>query len=287
MPDVTRERKATRSRKPKPAAEPAAPKATGRFLSQASTDCPPSRNIMFFHGKSGIGKSALLAHAPKPVFLIDPLEKGILKLMERGLVPKVDVVPAFRNYADFYETLEDLASGKHGYQTVVIDSITGIEQLLFQYVADELFEGRLNKDGFYAYGAGPNMCMKNYWPNLFKKIEDVREAGCDVYITGHSIVQAFNSPFGDSYDRYEPVLDKKSWKAIDRVMDNVFFMDRHIEMDNSKLKSTAKDTDNRIIHCEWSPAYDAKNRLNMPPIIQMGNSGAEAWKNFSKALEIA
>ncbi len=35
---------------------------------------------------------------------------------------------------------------------------------------------------------------------------------------------------------------------------------------------------------EYGICHDAKNRHNLPPIISMGESGKEAWGNFTTAL---
>jgi hypothetical protein len=39
-----------------------------------------------------------------------------------------------------------------------------------------------------------------------------------------------------------------------------------------------------MLFTEWTPAYDAKNRMGLPPYIEAGDSGAETFRNFCNAI---
>lgn len=263
------------------------PKPSGRILGTITTEADPLKDLYFIHGKPGIGKTSFCAFAPNPVFFIDKLEKGVLKLrdMKNSPIPQVPVTKPFETWDDVEDGLNELKAGDHGFQTLIIDSITGIEKLLFRHIADKEFDGKLTKEGFFSFQQGPDTAMTYYWPDFFRSLEEVRESGLDIFIIGHSQITMFNSPTGDNYDRWEPVLHKKSWKAIDRVMDNVMFMDYHVSLEQvgHKKKPKANQDSNRLIRTEPSPAYDAKNRLGLPAVIDMGDSAEEAWENFNSA----
>jgi hypothetical protein len=47
------------------------------------------------------------------------------------------------------------------------------------------------------------------------------------------------------------------------------------------------DSEDRYIYTQWSPAFDAKNRFGLEPLIEMGSSGKEAYTNFVKAMKAA
>lgn len=287
MPNVTTERPRRRTRR---TTTKESPKPSGRILGSATTQDEPLKDLYFIHGKPGIGKTSFCAYAPKPIFFIDKLEKGVLKLrdMKNSPIPQVPVAKPFESWDDVHDGLNELRAGDHDFETLIIDSITGLEKLLFQHVADQEFDGKLTKDGFFAFQQGPDTVMTYYWPRFFQLLEEVRESGIDIFIIGHSQITMFNSPTGANYDRWEPVLHKKSWKAIDRIMDNVMFMDYHISLEQvgHKKKPKADQESSRLIRTEPSPAYDAKNRLGLPSTIDMGDSPEEAWTNFERSRNV-
>ena len=43
----------------------------------------------------------------------------------------------------------------------------------------------------------------------------------------------------------------------------------------------------RVLYTEYSPAFDAKNRLGLPPVLDMGSNGTEAWANLVGAIKEA
>ena len=42
--------------------------------------------------------------------------------------------------------------------------------------------------------------------------------------------------------------------------------------------------ENRILCCSRTAAYDAKNRVGLPDVLDMGGSPQEAWRAFAAAL---
>ncbi len=42
-----------------------------------------------------------------------------------------------------------------------------------------------------------------------------------------------------------------------------------------------------MMYSEHHAAFDAKNRAALPPEIEMGESGADAWKNLGSAIQEA
>ena len=53
---------------------------------------------MVVHGISGIGKTSFAANAPKPHFLIDRQERGILKLQKRKILSRSTPVDEMRSW---------------------------------------------------------------------------------------------------------------------------------------------------------------------------------------------
>lgn len=77
------------------------------------------------YGKSGSGKTYFGATAPCPIFA--SAENGLLST--KALGKKIDYV-AIKTVQDLRDLYDYLANNKHGYETVVIDSITEINDII-------------------------------------------------------------------------------------------------------------------------------------------------------------
>lgn len=85
-------------------------------------------NILIY-GNPGVGKTVFAASACEvanmsPVLIID-VEGGTMSLQRTH--PSVSVV-RIKNFADFNQLYADLRAGKHGFKTIVLDSISEIQK---------------------------------------------------------------------------------------------------------------------------------------------------------------
>jgi hypothetical protein len=112
-----------------------------------------------------------------------------------------------------------------------------------------------------------------------------------VILLAHTMVGSHKNPSGDDYNRWIPAFDGKlAWDSLYGWADVVLMADFEIftlrtnsNDKNSKAKATGGQR--RFFHTQWNPAWDAKNRHNMPAELEMGASGAEAWANLAKAMQ--
>jgi len=89
-------------------------------IQKGGTRKPP---ITVIHGSPGIGKTTLGAAAPSPVFIRTEDGMGTLTC---------DAFPVAETFQDVLDALTALFSDpKHGYQTVVIDSLSALEPLIW------------------------------------------------------------------------------------------------------------------------------------------------------------
>lgn len=86
-----------------------------------------------FYGRSGTGKTTLAATFPKPILVIDVREKGTESIAQ---VKEVDVV-SIEKWSQFEELYWYLESGKSKYSTVVIDAVSGLQELAMAQVRKE------------------------------------------------------------------------------------------------------------------------------------------------------
>jgi len=299
MAKATRQAGASR---PKPVKKSTSPKPkAGRKTSPKKTTRRSGNVRKGFHGKSAlamvvfgppkVGKTAFAAHFPKPGFLFDPQEEGIADLVEFNQAPEPIFQDEVKDWSALLSALEDVAAGQYDVETLVIDSLTGMEKLCFIHHCSEYFEDDWSSRGFYSYQQGPKNAAKTDWPEFLDAVDAIRKAGINVILVAHSVVKNFANPEGADYERFIPYLDKDIWQATHRWAKAVLFYNYHVEVDTTKkrsVKNKAKmDTEQRFIYADWSPAFDAGNRYGLDPLMDAGGNGKDAFDAFDLAFREA
>lgn len=267
----------------------AAPKAkqalAGTFLSKVSSKVQSRAMSGVIYGPPGVGKTSLAAHFPNPLFLIDAHEQGIHDLKNAGLLDAdIPVLPDATSWEDLLEMLVELSNMDHDFDTLVIDSLTGMERLCYQHVCENEFNGDWSSKGFHSYMQGYEITRRRYWPTFLEHLDLVRGNDVNVLLLAHSEVRSHNDPEREAYDRYEPSLHRKQWDCTHRWAEFVLFANFHIDLEQIGTKKKARGGQDRYLHTENSAAYIAKNRLGLPTIIEMGTSGKEAFELLNAEL---
>lgn len=132
---------------PESAKKPEAPSATGKPAQKpsgvpASTPKPSGNKFLsiaqkiksvaevdtnlsvLVYGRSGTGKTTFASTFPKPMLIVDVREKGTIGLRK---IKGIDVVE-IESWKDVQDLIEYLKAG-HEYQTIVIDTVTGLQDL--------------------------------------------------------------------------------------------------------------------------------------------------------------
>ena len=87
--------------------------------------------IMTITGDAGIGKTSMAATMPNPIFI--RAEDG-LQSVPVDIRP--DAFPVLDNIDDLWGQIRDLIKEEHDYKTVVIDSVTQLDQMFVQHIVD-------------------------------------------------------------------------------------------------------------------------------------------------------
>lgn len=107
---------------------------TGNILAKAQ---PVSETDAFvtalFYGRSGTGKTTLASTFPKKLLLLDFRDKGTDSIKD---VPNIDVI-SIVNWEDIESLYWALKKGDHKYKTVVLDTISGMQDLAIKEVKRE------------------------------------------------------------------------------------------------------------------------------------------------------
>lgn len=240
--------------------------------------------IVVLHGSPGIGKTTFAACSEAPIFLMT--EDGL-----GNLGP--DSFPIINQWSDLMEAMTAIYSEEHGYKTVVIDSMSALEPMIWAQVARDANKSSIEELG---YGKGYVLAM-DYWATLLQGIIALRDQrGILPILIAHSEVTRFDSPEVEPYDRYTIKLHKRAfhllyeradvigfanWRVlIQRDKDPTAFQGKNPEKDKV-LNVRGMGTGERLLHLVERPAYIAKNRYGMPETIPLD------WSAFIAAMSIA
>ena len=253
-------------------------------------------------GPPGVGKTEFAAYFPSPKIYHDPEEPGIIDLLDYGRVDSLEHEPEEIDSFTKLVSIGDRA-GKlklAGVKTVVFDSMTGFEKLCFDYHCSQYFNNDYGIEGFLSYNKGPEQAARLDWTRFIASCQNLLNEDINVLLLAHIQVKTFQNPEGQDYDRYSPFVNKHTWQYTHRWAKMSLFYNYKFSMAGKGGKdSEGKDIkapvlkkgkvrDNedvgRVIYTEWSPAWEAKNRMGLDSAIPAGNSGKEAYQNFLEAF---
>ena len=236
-----------------------------------STIKPP---IMALHGTAGIGKTSFAAQAVNPIFI--RTEDGL------GAI-NAETFPLAQQWGDVMEALGVLYQEKHDYKTVVIDSLSALEPLIWKQVARDH-----NKKGIEDLGFGKGYVFaQDYWQQLLQGCAALRdEKGIMPILIAHSEVQRFDSPEVEPFDRFQIRLHKRAMSLIYERSDIIGFCNWRTvivkdEIGINQKQARGVGTGERLMHLIEKPAYLAKNRYSLPDTLPLD------WAAFNQALSNA
>jgi len=224
----------------------------------------------------GWGKSTFASMAPSPIFV--DMEDGLMGL-------DVDSFPVSRTLGDFKKWLSVILEADHDYKTLVIDSISSLEPLIWQDVVDN-YEKKVNSIGSIGYYQGYDIA-KDEWIKILKFIEKIRSARkMTILFLGHARTKSISNPMHDPYNKYVLTIQDKAADVLKREVDFILFGANQMTVkqeDNEMIKKRAVGNSSRIILTEDRPAFDAKHRWDMP--FEVNISKENGWNDFYSSIK--
>lgn len=230
--------------------------------------------IVLLYGVDGVGKSSLAAEFPNPIYLATEGEHppADVELATPGTVESLD---------DLFGVFRELLTTEHDFKTVIVDSLDGLEPLVWAATCARLGIGSIEEAGF---GKG-YVEADSEWSEYLRATSALSRAGMYVVQLAHPEIVRFDSPVTDPYSRYQPKLHKRANAMVRERSDVVGFINYRISI---KEKEVARQTKiahaeggkERQIHLNEGAGFNAKNRYSMPDAIpyRKGQGFAELSK---------
>lgn len=217
------------------------------------------------YGPEGIGKSTFASQFPEAVF-IDT--EGSTDNMDVSRLDKPSSYTMLKNEIAWVKANPTCC------KTLIIDTIDWAESLIVDDIC-ALHQKKGIED--FGYGNG-YVYVKEELGRFLNSLSELVDLGINIVLTAHAQIRKFEQPDEmGSYDRWELKLGKKTSSQtaplVKEWADMVLFANyKTIVMttDNKKKKATGGQ---RVLYTQHHPAWDAKNRHNLPEEMPFDYAG--------------
>ena len=227
--------------------------------------------ITLLDGVPGVGKTTFSSKAPNPVFICTEDGMGLIQAPSLDLSKAPDG-DSGKSFDLVMQALEELYIDGDEFSTVVVDSLTALEPMIWAKVCADNRWANIEEPGF---GKG-YVAVDLQWRRFHEGIRALRDDKNKIIILiAHSKVVRFENPETDSgYDRYEIKLHKSAAAACMEMSDNVFFCNYRVNTvskDAGFGKKLTRGTGRgqRLFYTQEMPAFLAKNRYGLPKSLDM------------------
>lgn len=218
------------------------------------------------YGVPGIGKTRWAAASPSPIFLC--AEDGLGQL-------DVPHFPRATRYSEVLDAITALYQEKHEFGTVVLDTIDALEPLIWAHVCETVPHEKgkpIRSIEDYGFGKGYVHAQKE-WLTLLSGLDALRDdRGMAVILCAHSKVHTFKAPDSEDFDRYALKINDKAEGVVRGWADCLLFANYEthlIETGRDGERKRGAGVGKRLLYTEERPAFAAKNRYSLPPVLPL------------------
>jgi len=228
-------------------------------------------------GVEKIGKSTFAASSEKAIVIPIKGEEGVDAL-------DVAKTPTCNSYADVMAAIQMLYEEKHDFKTVVLDSASTLEPLIWDAVCAEGGKKTIEEFGF---GKGYVEALSK-WRELMAGLDALRDEGIGCILIGHVSVKTFSDPMQDSYDQYVLDIHKQTANALIRWSDCILFANSKVltkkDQVGSKEVKKAILKDERVLFTQKRPTHPGGGR---GAYGQLPYEMPLSWEAFNNAVKQA
>jgi len=230
----------------------------------------PPRILLY--GVPGIGKTTMGSRFPDALLI--PVEDGADALS----IARTDRP---LTWDAFLSILDELATMEHSFKSLIIDSLSALQELLFSHLC-QVFGVKsveLAAGGFGNWVSHGD----NYWREMIAKLDVLHVKGLIIVGIGHSATLPQRDPRVATYDRMQPRLfaSKKGqgmlphaveWFDVVACCAYEIFTTEQPGKDGVNKPTRGVGEGQRIMYLQERPAYLAKNRYGLPESLDMDAS---------------
>lgn len=166
----------------------------------------PRAPIMTIIGDAGTGKTSLAATFPNPIVV--RAEDGVNRIEKS--IEKPDAFPPITEPAQLWDQLIALLNEEHSYDTLIIDSVTKLEELFTKAILEKDGRAKTLATALGGYGAGYQALAADH-ARVRRAAGALNERkGMAVIFIGHADLETMRLPDSDDYQRYSLRLSNKS-----------------------------------------------------------------------------
>ena len=213
-------------------------------------------------GTEKVGKSEWAANAHKPIFIPIKREEGLDDLD----VPKF---PSSGFVNDVRAALQTLHTQQHDYGTVVIDSSSTLEALIWAEVCEKNGGVASIGDVDDGYGRGEQKAVL-VWQEIVDWLDVLRrDRNMASIIIGHVMTARYDDPLGPSYDQFVWNVNKHARAMMVQWADSVLFANFKTVVrdeklgyhkDNVKHKASDYTKGQRFLYTQKRPGHPGAGR---------------------------
>lgn len=229
---------------------------------------PPKKEalIVTLCGEPGSGKTSCACTWPKP-FLIRTQGEAVPRDIDPDNTPMS--IGETTSEELLHQQLLALIRDDHEYKTVIIDSITGLEQMFISEILAEDPKARGINQAFGGYGNGHAAVAAKH-ARVRKAAEMLRQKGINVVFLAHSDITRIDPPDGDGYTQYGLRLNSKSTAPYVDSVDVV----GQIKLQRAVIQAEGEHkraigTGSRVLVTYLTPSAVTKNRLGIDDDIEV------------------
>lgn len=219
------------------------------------------------YGQPGAGKSRFAASCPKPFFIRTEDRHDHLSVSTHEGV--------CNSYGMLLEILEWLATEKHGFKTVVLDTADSAEKLVHAKIcADAGVDNILHPKAFPFY-SGFVRAAALWETEILGRLGALNEEKKIMpVIISHVETKYVEHPEYGSYPKYSLGVDKRCGAKIFKFCDIVGFLEFATTTTGEGDGSRLKGSNQRVLRLKPRPFWETKESYNLPGHINIPEDAA-------------